>query len=93
MQCNVCDTRMQYPYAIHRMQYSMCNMAYAVQPLVCSGDAVSGHRLYPDAICLSNPWYAGRIFLSILSYEGKLGFVVTEVQAGGPFSFARTRES
>lgn len=83
---------MQYSSAIQHMQYGICNIACAIQPLVCSVAAVSGHKLYPDAIYLSNPRYVGRIFLSMLSYAGKLGFVVTEIRAGGPLGFARTRE-
>lgn len=70
----------------------MCNIACAIQPLVRSVAEVFGHKLYPGAIYLSNPRYVGRIFLSMLSYAGKLGFVVTEIRVRGPLGFARTRE-
>lgn len=77
------------------MQYNACNTAYAIWHMQYSPWRVQRlQRLVTGSTQMPfvYPQYVRRVFLSILSYAGKLGFGVTEIQLGWPFGFAGTRE-
>lgn len=80
------------------MQYNACNIAYAIWHMQYSPWCVwwlqrlvtgSTQTLFVYPV----PGMLEGYFFQSFSYAGKLGFVVTKIQVGETFGFARTRKS